>query len=165
MGFLDIYETGYTTYNCALLAICPFLPEETRKAIYPVITCTSWGIFTSFHSSIFMETAIFEKLASRYNVNKTLFNLGNFITHLVPAATVSWLQPQSIQNYHGVISSCMQYSWILLVTKGTYLLDRVYVPCKKNSWYKMISISLLTQLATPLIYNLWSSKKKRVKFI
>jgi len=153
MGFLDIYENGFTAYNCGILLMCPFLPEETRKAIYPVVACTSWAILTSFHTGAFIETNVFDRLAQKYNMHRRVWDMGNFICHVMPTIAVTYWQPSSISYYHGIIGACMNYSWVLLVTNGTYILDRVYIPCEKHSWYKMISVSLLTELITPYVYN------------
>ena len=162
MGFLDIYETGFTSYNCAVLCSIPFLPKETREALYPIVACTSWGIMTSFHSSTFWVTDVFDKFAARYNLSRRNWNFGNFIVHIVPPIITTVWQPKSISNYHGIIASLMNYSWILLASKGTYILDRVYIKCPATTWYKMISVSLITELITPSVFNL---SKRIVKYI
>ena len=153
MGFFDIYEMGYTSYNCAFLAICPFLPKNVREAIYPVIKCTSWAVLTGFHCSWFMDKTVFKRLAEKYGLSLKAWNFSNILCHVVPTMIVTYYPPKSISNYHGIIAACMNYSWVATVTKGTYILDRIYVPFDPKHWFAMISVSMTTNLCVPWVCN------------
>lgn len=147
------YDIGYTAYNCCGLLLCPFIPEELRRALYPVIACSSWGILTTFHAGALIDATVFDRLAKKYRLCRGQWDFLNFVSHLVPTIVVSYWQPLSISHYHGVISACMNYSWILLVSKGTWILDRVYVPCEKKTWYTLVPLLLITELMTPFVYK------------
>ena len=147
-------KNPYTNINLILLSSSLHFP-----ILYPVVVCSTWGIFNSFNFTYLLNPKAMEKLNEKCN-NQLL--LGNIITHFIPICITLYKPPKCIKFKHGIISSCSHLMWGLYVSKGTLCCNKIYFPLPKKNWYLLWSIALISELLTP---SLMTKYKKIIKSV
>ena len=77
------YKTGFTTYNCILFLIC-IIYEFKFENLYAIITCSSWNVFFTFHSSLLLDNNSFYRMQKKHHFSYFYFHIGNIILHDLP---------------------------------------------------------------------------------
>ena len=152
----NFYENGFTIYSFYIFAFCYLYNSFYNNALYnlyAITACWNWGIIFSFHSALFFDKYLFHKFAIKLNVNIYKFHIGNIIYHIVPCYITYIDPPKYINNYHGIIAASIHVSWIYIVSKKSFSLNKVYVELKLLTWYKLYCISTAIELITPTIFN------------
>lgn len=132
---------AYTNINLIL-----FSSSLNFPILYPVVVCSTWGIFNSFNFTYLLNPKAMENFNKKCN---NLLLLGNIITHFIPICITLYIPPKCIKIKHGIISCCTHLMWGLYVSNGSLCCDKIYFPLPKKNWYVLWSIALISELLTP----------------
>ena len=148
--FFPDLESGFTRWNLLFSSI---VMTGTVPQIYPIVFCTSWGIFVSFNVAPLLDKKAFRNLATILNMRSMfVFHIVcNFAAHAMPYALMCMYPPKKMRWWSGVIAASAHLGWGVLVSKGTMLLDKVYVPMRPEFWALMWSSAIMTELSVPFV--------------
>ena len=117
---------------------------------------TTWGVATSFSVAIFLDTTVYVRMRHRRGWSLTTFVLGNLLLHFLPLFYPPPLS-RSLTWRDGARASVVHISWALVESKGSFVLDDIYVPLRPCFWYICFVVSTLTELIlVPLAYPMFS---------
>ena len=151
-------NSGFTRWNLFFYSI---LTTGIFPQLYPIIFCTTWGVFVSFNSAPLLERQAFRSLADVLKIKSMLtFNLVyNFAAHGMPCIFMMVFPPKKMYWWSGIIAACLHTSWGAIVTKGTMLLNDIYIPMRPNFWLLMWSSAIITEISAPfLLYPMMIKK-------
>tara|TARA_Y100000389_G_scaffold204546_1_gene257888 strand:- start:1744 stop:2262 length:519 start_codon:yes stop_codon:yes gene_type:complete len=141
-------DSGFTLCNLYGSAI---VATGYVSQIYPVLFCTTWGIFVSFNSAPFLDPTAFRQLATLLKMESLLIFhiMYNGIAHGIPCILVCAFPPNNMHWFSGLIAASVHLIWGATVSRGTMLLDKVYVPMPPKFWKIMWISAIVTELGTP----------------
>lgn len=142
------YNSGFTLWNLYCLSI---IATGCMNQLYPILFCTTWGILISFNSAPLLESTAFRNLATLLKMKSMIMFhiIYNFAAHCMPCILMSVYPPNNMPWFSGLIAAGVHLSWGATVTRGTMLLDNVYVPMRPEFWKIMWISAIVTELGTP----------------
>ena len=143
-------NSGFTKWNLFFYSI---LTTGIFPQLYPIIFCTSWGIFISFNISPLLNKNAFRSLATVVKMKSMImFHIFyNFIAHLMPCIFLMIFPPNKMYWWSGLIGAGLHLSWGAIVTKGTMLLNDIYIPMRPEFWALMWSSAIITEISAPFV--------------
>ena len=133
------------------LLFCIFTNYEYIN-LYEIVICTNWGIFVSFYSAIFFDPDVNIKLANKLNINIYTFHILNFIVHGLVIIYCSNYK-NNIKFINSIFAACFHLLWGFYVTKGTFLLNNIYIYMSNNNWYKLWFIAIISEISVYFFYK------------
>ena len=80
---------GFTRYNFVAIALAIVFKLEWA---YPILFCTSLGVFASFHTSKLLDGTAFHRMRVSEEVDShAVFHLVNLLLHVMPMCLTAWL--------------------------------------------------------------------------
>eukprot|EP00055_Hartaetosiga_balthica_P009618 m.38726 g.38726 ORF g.38726 m.38726 type:complete len:180 (-) comp6815_c2_seq1:74-613(-) len=146
---------GYTQWNCTSVLLVSLFGIE---ALMPLVLCSCIGVVTSFHLGFFLEPTGVARLIKQNNLpSGWRFHVINSIIHVGPVFWMGWLvmsRSLDVRLADGLWAACLHLSWGLFQTKGTLLLDKVYAPMSRFSWYAMWTTAVTSEIIlTPWFFD------------
>ena len=143
-------DSGFTKWNLFFYSI---LATGIFPQIYPVLFCTSWGIFVSFNMAPLLDRNAFKSLAKVVNMKSmVMFHLFyNISAHGIPCLFTAIYPPMNMRWWSGIVAATLHLSWGAIVTKGTMLLNEIYIPMRPKFWALMWSSAVVTEISAPLV--------------
>ena len=148
-----VINVGYTRYNLYAFIFCIFSGFHFAN-LYAIVTCTSWGIFSSFHASLLVDPTAFHRIAEKMQISMSAFHIANFLMHILPCILTVCFPVASMHWWHGVVAAISHLTWGLIRSGGTLQMDELYVPMPTSGWYLMWSTGFITEVAVSLM-PLW----------
>eukprot|EP00056_Hartaetosiga_gracilis_P020502 m.19838 g.19838 ORF g.19838 m.19838 type:complete len:199 (-) comp8506_c0_seq1:228-824(-) len=148
-------SVGYTQWNCASVLLVSVFQIET---LMPIVLCSCIGVVLSFHLGFLLEPDGVARLIKQNNLpTGWKFHILNSLIHVGPALWMAYLVSScpsvDVALSDGLWASCLHLTWGLFQTKGTLLLDKVYAPMARWSWYAMWVTAVLSEsLLTPWLF-------------
>ncbi len=149
--FTDKY-IPFTDINCICLLLYKF-SYYNLNTLYAISICNSFSILTTFHFSLFFDNNVFKKMQNKMKITALTFHFGNIVLHIYPCYILYKYPPTYISYYHSMISSFIYILWLYIYSDKQWKLDKVYVKLKKNHWYILHSIFIVTSFFTPYAFN------------
>lgn len=147
-------NSGFTKWNLFFYSI---LTTGIFPQLYPIIFCTTWGIFISFNVAPLLDRNAFRNLAKSLNVKSMpIFHLVyNLAAHGLPCVFTLLYPPHNMRWWSGIIGAGLHLLWGAVVTKGSMLLNDIYIPLRPEFWALMWSSAVFTEIGAPfMIYPL-----------
>ena len=142
-------NVGYTRYNLYAFILC-ICTGFKWVDLYAIVTCTSWGIFLSFYSSLLVDRTAFRRIAESIQMSMCAFHAVDFLMHILPCILTVCIRASSMFWWHGLIAAVSHLSWGLIRSNGTLQMDALYVPMSKCAWYFMWTVGCVTEVAVGL---------------
>jgi hypothetical protein len=144
--------TGFTLWNLAgvLLALATRQPD-----LLATMLCCSVGVCISFHLGWLLDTGGVVRLIRRNSLPEgALFHLYNLLLHVLPVALlatgVAFTPRCAVRPEHGLWSAVLHLGWGLAQTRGSLLLDAIYVDMHPLHWHCMWLAAVVSEVALPL---------------
>ena len=100
--------------------------------------CDCRGVLVSFNFSGILDATAFPRFATAKGFSMAQFRMMNLVLHAAPCFMTVLLPPRvNVSFGHGVIAAAIHVGWGLAVSKGTLLLDDLYLPMQQSFWYAM----------------------------
>ena len=84
-----------------------------------------------------------------------IFSIGNLVVHGLPCVVAVYYPPKYLNLYSGIGAVIAQVTWGLAQTidnkAGLFVLDEVYAPCPKKTWWSLWIVALVVNLLYPFI--------------
>lgn len=161
--FIYALKYGYTTYNGIALSTLYVLPHivdhPSLIAIVAharaVLACSTLGIACVFNAAWFIDCTAFPRIAVRLGITLPAFHVANFIVHVLPCAlVVLWTVATQVTIAHGGLAAMLHLGWGVWWSKTTLVLDDIYVPLPRRTWYVLWVIAVAAEsLAVPLMWS------------
>ena len=98
---------------------------------------------------VLADRTAFLRIAIRLGLTLPAFHVGNFFIHLLPCAlVVAWERPPPTL-LHGILATCLHFGWGLFISRGTLVLDDVYVPLPRRTWLLLWVVAIIAPIVTP----------------
>ena len=155
-------NSGFTQWNLFFYSI---LTTGVLPELYPIVFCTTWGIFVSFNSAPLLDKNAFRSLATRLKIkNMIKFHvIYNIIAHGMPCVSFIFFPPKKMYWWAGIISAVLHLSWGAVVTRGKMLLNDIYIPMRPEFWALMWSSAIITEISAPFV--IYPMIKKNMKML
>lgn len=147
-AFVDV---GFTRYNLYAFLLAACVPSDD---LYAVTTCTSWGIFVSFHAALLFDPTCFRRIADSMDMSVRAFHFANLAMHALPCLITLLFPARRVAWWHGGIAMGVHWAWGAVRSGGTMRLDVIYVPMPVTAWRAMWTVATCTELAAPLIHSI-----------
>lgn len=143
-------NSGFTRWN---LFFYPIMATGIFPQIYPIMFCTTWGVFVSFNSAPLLDSNAFRSLAHALEMkNMLMFHVVyNFAAHGLPCVFLIIYPPNVMYWWSGIFAACLHAGWGAYVSNGTMLLNEIYIPLRPEFWALMWSSAIITELIAPFI--------------
>ena len=154
-------NSGFTHWNLLFYSI---MSTGIIPKLYPIIFCTTWGVFVSFNIAPLLYKDAFCCLATTLKIESMIkFHVVyNLIGHCMPCIFLMVFPPKKMYWWSGIVAAGLHLSWGAIVTKGTMLLDKIYIPMRPSFWAVMWSSAVITEIAAPfLLYPLKIKKNNK----
>jgi hypothetical protein len=100
----------------------------------------------SFNFAGLLDSSAFPRFAKAKGLNMAHFHMMNLVLHVAPCCMTILLPPSvNVSFGHGVIAAAIHMGWGLAVSKGTLLLDDLYLPMQSSFWYTMWASAALSE--------------------
>jgi len=141
-------DSGFTRWN---VFFCMVTATGVFPEIYPVVFCTTWGVFISFNSAPLLDPTAFPRLAESLGMKSmVMFHIiYNFVAHALPCIVMAMFPPNRILWWSGLVAAGIHFGWGLAISRGTMQLNETYIPMKPGSWYLMWASAVATEIAAP----------------
>lgn len=147
-------DSGFTRWNLFFFVVAMFVPQ-----IYPVVFCTTWGVFVSFNIAPLLDRTAFPRLAESLGMKSQLMFhvIYNFVAHALPCLITAAYPPKRLRWWWGLIAAGIHLGWGLCISRGTLQLNETYIPMKPAFWTLMWWSAVVTEVSAPFWVLMWSS--------
>ena len=141
---------NYTEISLTLLWFSLYF-ENT----YFLALCKSntWLILVAFSAVPIFDSTAYERMRRLRNLTMFTFWTGHLLVHVVP---LLFLHNIRCSWWDGVRASVMHLTWVAYESKGTFLLDHVYVPLRQHIWITCSLSGCIFSIICPLLFNVIS---------
>lgn len=150
----SMYANGFTRI-VIFWQIASSLNRPVLEAIYAMAAVSSWAALISFHVVLLVDQGAHKRLADHVGSPLVAFSLGNLIVHGFPCLVAVYYPPQFLNIYSGIGAAAAQITWGLAQTignkSGLFVLDEVYAPCPKKTWWSLWIVALVVNIVYPFV--------------
>lgn len=138
---------NYTELSLTLLWVSMWFEN-----MYFLTLCKSntWLILISFHTAPIFDSTAYERMRQSRNFSMFIFWAGHILLHVVPLLCLNNIK---CSWWDGVRASIMHLTWIAYESKGTFLLDHVYIPLQRNVWIACSLSGCTFSILCPLLFD------------
>jgi hypothetical protein len=155
--FIYALKYGFTTYNWLALSALLLLPQlewcsaEGVLQARSVALCTTLGIAASFSAAWFVDRTSFPRIAKRLGLSIYTFHIANVVVHILPCALVLYWEHAPLSAAHGVAAAISHAGWGAIKSRGTFVMDDVYISLPHETWYLLWSVGIVTEVAVAVL--------------
>ena len=122
------------------------------KNMYLLTLCKSNTllILVAFTLVPLFDPTAYERMRQRHRYNLFIFWLGHIILHVAP---LMLLYDIKCTWWDGVRASIMHLTWVSYESRGTFLLNHVYVPLRRNVWIACSFYAYAFAILFPLAFQ------------
>lgn len=119
----------------------------TQSHLWTISTCWIVGVASTFAILDLIDPTAYRRKARKHDWPMWLFHAGNVVLHYIPLYFALAYPPIKCQTSHGVVAAALHLAWPLTTPDHGLFLDSTYIPLRKQQWYFLWTITVVTQIS------------------
>ena len=141
----------FTNVSCAFTALALRFGWDSWS--WKLGACLSVFVCVTFHAVLLVDATAHARFRAHHGRSPFVFHAGNLALHGLPAALALAHPPPDLRPVHVCAAHLVFVAWVSWVSRGTMLLDAVYVPLPPGAW----QFAYAYGVAAMLLYLEWAT--------